>query len=130
MKVFLTNFRISFLYIGLVEVVLVMISQFLYHDPFSMLSLIDAVSMVSLFFFSIGLIMFIYQGGAFDGILYSFKRFARATRNKRLGEHDVEAPLAEFKHRDGKRSFVVWSLIFDSLVLFIFSLIFSFFLYH
>lgn len=126
MRVFFTNFRRSFVSIGLLELVVTLAIQFFYHEPLSAGSLIDGLSTISLLFFCAGLSIFVYQGGFFDGMIYSFKRFARSVRNKQLGENDAEAPLTEFKHHDGNRSSITWPLIFDSLFLFIVSLIMSF----
>ncbi|MDN3954203.1 DUF3899 domain-containing protein [Sporolactobacillus laevolacticus] len=126
MKVFFTNFRRSFLSIGLIELVFTLAIQFLYQKPFKIRSLIDGLSTISLLFLCLGLIIFVLQGGFFDGMIYSFKRFARSIRNRQLGEDEAETPLKEYKHRDGKRSPIIWPLIFDSLFLFIVSLVISF----
>lgn len=126
MRVFFTNFRLSFFTIGLLELFFTLAIQFLYQKPFIVRSLIDGLSTSSLLFLCLGLIIFVLQGGFFDGMIYSFKRFARSIRNRQLGENEAEAPLKEYKHRDGKRSPIIWPLIFDSLFLFIVSLVISF----
>lgn len=128
MRVFFTNFRLSFVSIGLLELVFALAIQFFYQEPFSAGSLIDGLSTISLIFFCAGLSIFVYQGGFFDGMIYSFKRFARSLRNKKFGENDAEAPLTEFKHH-GKRFSITWPLIFDSLFLFIVPFVLSLLLF-
>nr|WP_283163295.1 DUF3899 domain-containing protein [Sporolactobacillus mangiferae] len=79
----------------------------------------DSFSTISLLFFSVGLIIFLVQDGAFDSVVYGFKRFARAVRRNQLEDSDEEAPLTELKRHDGKkRAALTWPLIIDSLLLF------------
>ncbi|MCO7126671.1 DUF3899 domain-containing protein [Sporolactobacillus shoreicorticis] len=126
MKDFFTTFRISFPAVAFFELILALFAQFFYKDPFSIRSIVDGLSTVSLLFFSAGLLLFVYQGGGFDGVVYSFRRFARSIRNRQIGENDAEAPLAEMKHHDGKkRASITWPLIIDSCLLFIASLLLS-----
>lgn len=125
MRVFFTNFRRSFLSIGLLELVFTFAIQFLYPKPFVIRSLIDGLSTISLLFLCFGLIIFVFQSGFFDGMIYSFKRFARSIRNRQLGENEAEAPLKEYKHRDGERSPIIWPLIIDSFFLFVFTFVLS-----
>ncbi|WKB35059.1 DUF3899 domain-containing protein [Terrilactibacillus sp. S3-3] len=95
-----------------------------YLPPFfSLLAYINILSMESLIFLMIGLILFIIQGGFFDAIVYSFHRFSRTLKKKKqLIDVDDETPLEALKKRDGSRWAVTWPLIILNLLFFILSL--------
>lgn len=126
MKIRFNKLRISYLVIIIAELLLTLLAQFFSARPFSLITMINVLSTVSLVFLTIGLVIFIIQGGFFDSMVYSFKRFSRAVRKNRLGEADAEAPLAEYQRRDGQRSILTWALIFVSLFFFLLSLVLSF----
>lgn len=96
--------------------------------PFSPFAIVEGIGTVGLAFLNLGLIIFIYQGGFFDSIVYSFRRFSRSVRQRRLGENEAEAPMAEYKTRHGERWPLTGPLIGVSLLFFISSLIFACFL--
>ncbi|WP_010631322.1 DUF3899 domain-containing protein [Sporolactobacillus vineae] len=119
--------RLSSLY-GLVfaaELVLTILTMLIRNRSLSYFALADALGLVGLLCLTAGLILFIFQGGFFDGILYSFRRFARAWRQKQLHEPDPETPLAEYKVRDGRRWPVTWPVLAVSLILVLVSLLLS-----
>ncbi|MET1248104.1 MULTISPECIES: DUF3899 domain-containing protein [Sporolactobacillus] len=128
MNLFKTNVRFLFMFIFLIEITIALLLLWLLHAPFSLLVFINYLSVVSLLFFNLGLIIFIIQGGFFDGAAYSFKRFVRATRKKALQEEDAEAPLEEYNRRDGKRALITWPLIVDSILLFLCSILLTWFI--
>jgi hypothetical protein len=115
------------MFIFLLEIIVALLLLWLLSAPFSLLVFINYLSVVSLLFFNLGLIIVIIQGGFFDGAAYSFKRFIRATRKKALQEEDAEAPLEEYKRRDGKRALITWPLIVDSILLFLCSILLTWF---
>lgn len=123
-----TNILFLFTFIFLLEITIALLLLWLLHAPLSLLAFINYLSVVSLLFFNFGLIIFIIQGGFFDGAAYSFKRFVRATRKKVLQEEDVEAPLEEYSRRDGKRTPITWPLIVDSIFLFLCSILLTWFI--
>lgn len=54
----------------------------LLHQPIIFLTLINSIFLISLAFTIVGASLFVVQGGLFNGIAYSFKRFfARVTKN-------------------------------------------------
>ncbi|GAY75892.1 hypothetical protein NBRC111894_1446 [Sporolactobacillus inulinus] len=55
--------------------------------------MINHLSVVSLLSLNLGLIIFIIQGGFFDGMTYSFKRVARAFRKNSLGSRKLRRRL-------------------------------------
>ncbi|GGL45826.1 DUF3899 domain-containing protein [Sporolactobacillus putidus] len=128
MKIQLKRRQISYLVIIIVELLLTLFAQLLSVQPFSLIAIINALSVVSLVFLTIGLVIFVIHGGFFDGIVYSFKRFSRDIRKNRLGEADAEAPLAEYRKRDGQRPPLTWPLIWISFFLFCLSLVLSVFI--
>ncbi|RYL89741.1 DUF3899 domain-containing protein [Sporolactobacillus sp. THM7-4] len=127
MRFWSTNIKGAFFLIFCSEGLLILLSQFFYQRPFSLLSLINAAAMISLIFFNAGLILFVFQGGFFDSMVYSFRRFSRALRNHQPGETDTEAPPEEYERRDGRRYPITWPLIFVSLLYFSASIILSLF---
>jgi len=124
MNIFKSKRFFLILLILVFEFVLTLFSQLIFSS-LSYLAFINHLSVISLLFFNFGLIVFIVQGGFFDGVVYSFKRFVRATRKKTFQEEDTEAPMAEYRHRNGKRSFIIWPLLLDSLFLFLLSIFLS-----
>ncbi|WP_139693855.1 DUF3899 domain-containing protein [Sporolactobacillus terrae] len=122
------RFKIKNLYLFFlfVEILISIVTQGLFARAFSLITLINHLSVVSLLSLNLGLIIFIIQGGFFDGMTYSFKRVARAIRKKQLGQQEAEAPLAEMKHRDGSQRWpITWPLICSSIFLFIITLLIS-----
>ncbi|BBN98461.1 DUF3899 domain-containing protein [Sporolactobacillus terrae] len=124
------RFKIKNLYLFFlfVEILISIVTQGLFARAFSLITLINHLSVVSLLSLNLGLIIFIIQGGFFDGMTYSFKRVARAIRKKQLGqqEAEAEAPLAEMKHRDGSQRWpITWPLILSSLLLFVTTVLIS-----
>ncbi|RYL91473.1 DUF3899 domain-containing protein [Sporolactobacillus sp. Y61] len=117
-----------YLSMAVIEPVLTVIIQFVYEHPFSVHALTDALGTISLLAFNVGLIIFIIQGGFFDGMIYSFKRFSRSVRKSRLGDQDTEPPLSQYKIRDGKRTGITWPLIIISAFYFLLSLAVALFL--
>ncbi|MDD9147284.1 DUF3899 domain-containing protein [Sporolactobacillus sp. CQH2019] len=122
MKFLLHKPLISYFSVLSAELLLALFAQYFSPHAFSLISLLNSLSIVCLLFLSAGLIIFIIQGGFFDGIIYSFKRFSRTVRKNRLGDADAEAPLAEYRKRSGRRSPFTWPLIWVSLSLFCLSL--------
>ncbi|RYM01770.1 DUF3899 domain-containing protein [Sporolactobacillus sp. THM7-7] len=120
-----TNLRLLYVLTFCIEGLLTLLIQPFYEQPFSLFALIDALATISLIFLTIGLIVFVIQGGFFDRMIESFRRFSRSARYKRLGEIDAEAPIIEYKRGDGRRSPITWPLIFTSLLLFVLSLFLS-----
>ncbi|GEB76561.1 DUF3899 domain-containing protein [Sporolactobacillus inulinus] len=115
-----------YLFFLFVEILISIVVQGLSDRSFSLITLINHLSVVSLLSLNLGLIIFIIQGGFFDGMTYSFKRVARAFRKKQLGEQEAEAPLAEMKHREGSQRWpITWPLILSSLVLFVTTVLIS-----
>lgn len=124
-KLFEKKRSITFIIVFAVELLASFAAMLFRNHQFSLFSLTDSLGLVSLIFLTAGLIIFVIQGGFFDGIVYSFRRFARSVRKKQLGDVDAEAPMAEYKIRDGSRWPVTWPLLFVSLILFILSLLLS-----
>lgn len=122
MKSFFLNRRFCYFSVIACEPLLTIMSQFLYQHPFSGRTLLDSLGTISLIAFNVGLIIFIVQGGFFDSMVYSFKRFSRSMKKNRLGEQEAEAPLAEYKIRNGRRAPITWPLIFVSAAYFLFTL--------
>lgn len=125
MKLFKENLVLSFAVTLLAEIGFSIIGVIAIYRRFSLLACINTLSIESLIFLMIGLIIFIIQGGFFDAIAYSFHRFARTLRKKQLIDVDAEAPLETLKKRGGPRWAVTWPLIIVSLSFFILSLCLS-----
>ncbi|WP_241654946.1 DUF3899 domain-containing protein [Sporolactobacillus shoreae] len=122
------NRLICWIFVGGAEFLISFATMLIRNHQLSLFGFADSIGLISLIFMTAGLILFIIQGGFFDGIAYSFRRFARAVRKKQLGDVDAEAPMAEFKIRDGSRWSITWPLLFVSLALFGLSLLLSLFL--
>jgi hypothetical protein len=110
------------------ELILTLLSMLIRNRSFSYFALADALGLIGLLSLMIGLILFIIQGGFFDGILYSFRRFARSWRQKQLGEADPETPMAEYKIHDGRHWPVTWPILTVSLIMILISLFLSLYL--
>lgn len=107
------------------ELVLTFLTMLIRDHSLSYFALTDALGLVGLICLVAGLILLIIQGGFFDGIIYSFRRFSRSWRQKQLGESDSEAPMAEYKIRDGSHWPVTWPMLIVSLIIILISLFLS-----
>lgn len=110
------------------ELVLTLLTMLLRNHSFSYFALADALGLVGLLCLTVGLILFIFQSGFLDGIIYSFRRFARSWRQKQLGEADPEAPMAEYQIREGTHWPVTWPILAVSLMAILVSLFLSLYL--
>lgn len=116
---------VFYMVISAAELLVSFVIMFIRSHQLNLFSFTDSIGLASMIFLSTGLIIFIVQGGFFDGIAYSFRRFARTMRKRQLGDVDAEAPMAEYKIRNGYRWLITWPLILVSLLLFLLSLILS-----
>lgn len=107
------------------ELVLTLLTMLLRNHSFSYFALTDALGLVGLLCLTVGLILFIFQSGFLDGIIYSFRRFARSWRQKQLGEADPETPMAEYKTHEGIHWPVTWPILAVSLLAILVSLLLS-----
>jgi hypothetical protein len=123
--------RLSALYgiIFTAELILTFLTMLIKNHTLSLFSLTDALGLIGLIGLMAGLILFVFQGGFFDGILYSFRRFARSWRQSQLRESDPETPMAEYKVHDGSHWPVTWPLLAVSLILILISLLLSLLLF-
>ncbi|WP_085521735.1 DUF3899 domain-containing protein [Tuberibacillus sp. Marseille-P3662] len=61
------------------SVILSVLITFLIYKQINMLTIVNGSFLVGLFYLIVGLVLYIIQGGFFNGITYSFRRFFRRT---------------------------------------------------
>ncbi len=64
----------------IIGVMLSLLLTYFLYKTFTLLALVNATFLVSLFYLIFGSALFLVQTGFFNGITYSFKRFFRRTR--------------------------------------------------
>ncbi|WP_077329441.1 DUF3899 domain-containing protein [Virgibacillus siamensis] len=102
------------------------LSYFIYKS-FTLLALINATFIVSLFYLIFGSALFLVQTGFFNGITYSFKRFFR--RTKKIDEmiYEVNPQLEEDSYLPKDHYFpICYPILIAGGVFFIISLIAAF----
>lgn len=103
-----------------------LLTYFLYRT-FTILVLVNTFFMTGLFCFLIGIVLFLIQGGSFNGITYSFKRFFK--RTTRTGEmlREVTPEEEEESYLPKERYFsLTYPLLLTGGILSIVSLITAF----
>jgi hypothetical protein len=72
-------------------VIISVLLSFLFFDDFSLLSMINSVSIISLCFLIIGGFMFTSRGGFFDAITLSFRRVSnRLSKRRQILQDDLD----------------------------------------
>ncbi|MFC7393095.1 DUF3899 domain-containing protein [Scopulibacillus cellulosilyticus] len=114
-----------------IECLLTVLIMIFYYHKFNLLSFVNALSLTALILLIVGLIVWIVQGGFFDGFIFGFKIFNRASRKRKaakLGLDDYEADDDPRMSQHSKWS-MSFPLIIMSLIFFVISFLLSFTLF-
>ena len=111
------------------------------QDRLTWLSFINAASMVGLAYIVIGGFMFVYYGGFFRGISFSFRNFFKGKGeiyaeeiSKNLDEHDRPNQKKKLPDRlnygiGRKRPPITWAFIINAFIFFLGSLLLSYLIF-
>ncbi|MBM7644017.1 small-conductance mechanosensitive channel [Scopulibacillus daqui] len=109
-----------------IELLLTVLFMVIRYHQFNLLSFANALALSSLALLIVGLIVWIIQGGFFDGFILGFKLFKRASRKRRaakLGLDDEEEDVRIHPHAKWPMSY---PFILTGMAFFIVSMLLSY----
>jgi hypothetical protein len=129
------------MYLFIIGLLISIVSLFFGQNRLTWLQFINATSLVGLFYIAIGGFMYVYFGGFFRGLSYSFQNFFKSKGDiyaeelaKNMDEYDRPNQKKKLPERLNygmarKRPPITWGFIINALIFFVGSLILAYLLY-
>ncbi|TCP29755.1 uncharacterized protein DUF3899 [Scopulibacillus darangshiensis] len=127
--------RNSLLKTAIAGIILMVIVMFFFYDALTRLSFINSLFNTGLILLVIGCIIFVIQGGFFNGFVFGFKRFFNSISRKASYIKEIEDDLKKDNKKEEEnyikkeRSPSQWSCMIIGVIFLIVSFVLSYSLY-